>query len=313
MKGGVGMRVGVVCTGDRPPRDDLMLGVNTLRECGLEVEVDEMLLVGAPSENPFHSDERRARALVSTFRDPDVDLVWSADGGFGAARLLRYLENEDFPAKPFVGFSDATALCLYLRTRGHETWYGMCVAAGEDDLFGLRRTASSLVTRTGHWTEQAECLFPGKRTGPLLGGNLSVFSQLVGTPYCPNVGDAILMLEGGGMEVAGEMAFLAAEDFQRIDLALSVEKGARPAALVLCDFNDIYPLHDGFPRVHEVLEAYCAPPLGHGRPALATGPVCLGGFEFGHSAPFVHPFPLGVEATLEVTPEQTTLTWECPR
>src|SRR5204863_9548972 len=43
-----------------------------------------------------------------------------------------------------------------------------------------------------------EGVVPGRARGPLLGGNLEVFSRLVGTPYLPDVKGAILFVEDLG-------------------------------------------------------------------------------------------------------------------
>jgi muramoyltetrapeptide carboxypeptidase len=43
-----------------------------------------------------------------------------------------------------------------------------------------------------------EELVPGRARGPLLGGNLEVFSRLVGTPYLPDLDGAILFFEDLG-------------------------------------------------------------------------------------------------------------------
>jgi muramoyltetrapeptide carboxypeptidase len=41
-------------------------------------------------------------------------------------------------------------------------------------------------------------LIPGRVQGPLLGGNLEVFSRLLGTPFMPDLSGAILFIEDSG-------------------------------------------------------------------------------------------------------------------
>ena len=56
--------------------------------------------------------EARARDLESLFADPEVDVVQCFRGGYGSAQLIPFLDFDLIAAnpKPFVGFSDITAL-----------------------------------------------------------------------------------------------------------------------------------------------------------------------------------------------------------
>src|SRR6185503_359809 len=45
---------------------------------------------------------------------------------------------------------------------------------------------------------ELDAIVPGRARGPLLGGNLEVFSRLVGTPYLPDPVGAILFIEDVG-------------------------------------------------------------------------------------------------------------------
>src|SRR5262245_8620458 len=71
--------------------------------------------------------ERRARDLTAMFADPEVDLVQSLQGGYGSAQLIPHIDFDVIAAnpKPFVGYSDITALHVVLRQRtGLATFYG---------------------------------------------------------------------------------------------------------------------------------------------------------------------------------------------
>ena len=64
-------------------------------------------------------DEHRAENLMAMWRNPEVKAVISGTGGYGAVRLLPYLDPEVFRKNPksFVGYSDITALHLWLMRR----------------------------------------------------------------------------------------------------------------------------------------------------------------------------------------------------
>jgi len=117
--------------------------------------------------------------------------------------MLPHLEPEVFRLNPksFVGYSDVTALHLWLNRRaGLRTFHGPTV----DDLVPGTRdpTLASLLTaltvpapntRMGRGVTRA--VRPGRAIGRLVGGNLSLVQQSIGTPYEVPVDDAILFLE----------------------------------------------------------------------------------------------------------------------
>jgi len=117
--------------------------------------------------------------------------------------MLPYLEPEVFRRNPkiFVGYSDITALHLWLMRRsGLRTFHGPTV----DDLIPSTRdmTMASLLTalttprpttRIGRGI--ARVVRSGRASGRLIGGNLSLVQQTIGTPYEVDTRDSILFLE----------------------------------------------------------------------------------------------------------------------
>jgi muramoyltetrapeptide carboxypeptidase len=117
--------------------------------------------------------------------------------------MLPYLEPEIFRRNPkaFVGYSDITALHLWLMRRsGLRVFHGPTV----DDLIPSTRdpTMASLLaaltiprptTRLGRGIARA--VRPGRAVGRLIGGNLSLVQQTIGTPYEVDTRGAILFLE----------------------------------------------------------------------------------------------------------------------
>src|SRR5215471_12887316 len=66
------------------------------------------------------SDARRLEELNAALADPGIRAVFCARGGYGATRLLARLTPGSVPgpAKPLIGFSDITALHLWLQGAG---------------------------------------------------------------------------------------------------------------------------------------------------------------------------------------------------
>ena len=103
--------------------------------------------------------------------------------------------------KILCGFSDITALHAPLNARGLVTLHGpvACRLGEEPDEARdrLRRIAEGLDPGPTFW-EPYRTVTPGTAEGPLLGGNLSVLTRLLGTPYLPDFEGAVLFLEDVG-------------------------------------------------------------------------------------------------------------------
>ena len=148
------------------------------------------------------TDTRRLAELRAALADPGIRAVFCARGGYGATRLLTRLAVHvpEGPPKLLVGFSDITALHLWLQAHGRVSIHGPVLTqlprlppATCVRLFELLESARPAPPLTGTAT-----YLEGVAEGPLLGGNLSVFTRLLGTPYMPALDDAILLLEDQG-------------------------------------------------------------------------------------------------------------------
>jgi muramoyltetrapeptide carboxypeptidase len=196
-----GDTIGVVATSYSPKQGWLLRGVRALERAGFGVILDNDL--EKPRRFTRNEDERRAESLMGMWLDPRVDAIIGGTGGYGAVRMLPHLEPAVFRLNPksFVGYSDITALHLWLmRQCDLRAFHGPTV----DDLTPSMRDASfaSLISaltnprpsvRLGK--DHARCLIPGVATGRLVGGNLSLVQQTIGTNYQVDTNGAILFLE----------------------------------------------------------------------------------------------------------------------
>lgn len=145
-------------------------------------------------------DAVRAAALHDAIRDPAIDAIVCVRGGYGCLRLLDRLDWALARRHPtlVVGYSDVTALHLAFYAR--VGWTGLSgpvvtewADADEQTLAPFRTLAEG-----GLFSIDADRLTPvrpGTATGPLLGGNLSVLTRLLGTPFVPDWSGAILVVE----------------------------------------------------------------------------------------------------------------------
>lgn len=205
-----GDTIGVVASSYSPRAGWLARGVRALERAGYGVLVDPELATTRRYQRA--EDERRAESFTKMWLDPRVKAVIGGTGGYGAVRMLPYLDPELFRANPksFVGYSDITVLHLWLmRLAGLRAFHGPTV----DDLIPSARdiTTSSMLSAltTPHPTARfgrdvARTVKPGRAAGRLVGGNLALVQQTIGTPYEIDTTDAILFLE----EVRDPMSFV---------------------------------------------------------------------------------------------------------
>ncbi len=228
-------------------------------------------------------DDLRARDVEAVFADPEIAAVFSVRGGYGCGRLL---DRISWPrllaqAKPFVGYSDLTALHAQFTNAGRIVFHGPMLASDLVDSpippdtlgFHILREGLGAGARWAPALETALFHHPGRAEGPVVGGNLSLIASLVGTPYALNVRGAILFLE----EV-GEAPY-------RVDRLL---QQLRHAGVLAEASGFLLGRFSGAESPTEVLADYLAP---LGRPVLSGWPA-------GHG-PGATVLPLGARAMMD--------------
>ncbi len=164
------------------------------------------------------TDRDRADDLNRMFADDRIAGIVCYTGGWGSPRVLPYLDYDLIARKPkvLVGYSDITALLntIYQRT-GLVTFHGpvggstfdpytiehfrrvLMSAEPAGALAPPQKKPNELVDRTNRILRVA----PGKATGRLVGGNLTLLAATMGTPYEIDTRGAILFMEDVREEV----------------------------------------------------------------------------------------------------------------
>ena len=196
-------------------RMELEIARESLEALGLKVVIGDHLrdrhgyLAGG--------DAARAADINRFFADASIRAVLPIRGGWGSSRLLPYLDFAAIARNPKVvlGYSDITALLLaiYARTglvtfhgpNGMGRWDAWSVEfvrrvlfAGEAVTFENPKERGEFLVQTEHRTQT---IVPGVARGRLLGGNLTVLTALLGSPYLPSWEDGILFLEDVGEDI----------------------------------------------------------------------------------------------------------------
>ena len=238
-------------------------------------------------------DPVRLADLHAAFADPAIDAVMCMRGGYGSARLLDQIDYELIRrhAKPFVGYSDITALhCAFARRAGMAGIHGPMLtsdlvgaedATSADALF--RMLANGFVSGTDLPSGDAKLstLAGGSARGLLVGGNLSVLCALLGTPWAVETRDAILFVED-----CGEPSYRVDRLLTQLRLAGKLDAAA---GFLIGSFSD-------GDDPGEVLRELLAP---YGKPILAGWPA-------GHCKPN-YPLPINVEVLLDADAQRLTV------
>jgi muramoyltetrapeptide carboxypeptidase len=225
-------------------------------------------------------DSRRLEELGSALADPGIKALFCARGGYGTMRLIPRLAPLVAP-KPVVGFSDITALHLWIQRQGAASIHGPVVTqlghqpeATRQRLFGLLESTSAAPSLQG-----TDTYVGGTVEGPLVGGNLAVLSRLLGTAYLPSLEAAILLLED-----VGERPYRLDRMWTHLALA-GVFRHVR--GLVLGSFSACEERDADYTSA-DVLRTLAA----------ETGLPCAAGFPIGHGE-INEAVPLGVRVRLD--------------
>ena len=163
-------------------------------------------VVEAPRLVSPESVEARVSDVHSVFASDEIKAVLPARGGWGCARVLQGLDYGLIRARPKVlmGYSDVAALLVGIHSRtglvtfhgpmGNSAWVPFTVAQMRRVLF--QAEAALLSSPRGPGAHAGiRTITGGRARGRLLGGNLTVLSSMVGSPFLEGADDVVLFLE----------------------------------------------------------------------------------------------------------------------
>ncbi len=214
------------------------------------------------------TEQQRLADLNALIRDPTVDLIVAARGGYGAMKLLDGIDYDVLirDPRPLVGYSDITALSLGIAARtGIVSFSGIMVTAGD----GFGQPTLDPFSEASFW--QAVTEEPFSRTfappddsepwvvhrgpmvvaGPVFPVCLTLLNSLLATPYVPDLTGAILVIED-----VGEPLYAVDRYLTQLRLAGILDN---LAAILIGTFNGVEGEEELLPRAGRL-----------------TGPVRLG-------------------------------------
>ncbi|HAT8814355.1 TPA: LD-carboxypeptidase [Legionella pneumophila subsp. pneumophila] len=190
--------VGLISPSSPIMEQDIEAGVHLLKLNGFKVKyakhmfASERFLAGKDSE--------RANDVMDFFKDSEVKAIIATRGGQGSQRILPFLDYELIKRNPkqLFGFSDTTALQLGLfKNSGLVSYTGFTLTIHLSTQ--VKKTLLSSLLGQEYIISKGIKVHAGVSRGPLLGGNLTLMTNLMGTPYLPSFKESILLVEIDGM------------------------------------------------------------------------------------------------------------------
>jgi len=252
------------------------------------------------------TEKERLEDLHAMFADPGIAAVFCLEGGYGTERLLPGLDYELIRKNPkiFLGYSDITGLHLALgKAAGLVTLHGP-VATSRLPPFTLASLKKALFEAAplGEIVNPPEedafspafplhTVVPGRARGLTSGGNLTLVSTTMGTPWELDAAGRILFLED-----TGEAPYRVDRMLTQLKLA---GKFAECAGVVWGTCTDCAPSRSSY-EINLSLPDLLDEILGDiGKPVLA-------GLVFGHTKER-STIPLGVACELDASAKKVTI------
>lgn len=285
--------IGIVSPGRKLDTETIDAAIRIIESWGFRVRLGKNIF----SNNHAYmagTDQERLTDLQAMLDDTSVQAVVCARGGYGTTRILDTLDFRSFIKEPkwICGFSDITALHLKLQAIGIKSIHSTMPV-----LFSKSESGSSVQALQKILTGQKIVLLgkknlrnkEGEAKGELIGGNLSLIIDSLGTNSEIDTENKILILE----EVD--------EYFYRIDRMMTHLKRAkkldRLAGLVIGYMTDIKESELAFlESIEDII-------LNHTRGF--SFPVAFS-FPVGHENPNL-PWIQGSKAALKVSPEKSEI------
>lgn len=197
-----GDRVAVVAPSGNVDKDFLFKGIEVLSSCGLIVEKGEFILDRSGYFASSH--ENRKSDLQLALDNPKIKAVFCARGGYGLSRIIDQMNWEGFNNYPkwIIGFSDITMLHLELTKRGYPSIHGpMVVQYGKDEYKPSFDALKKLLFNGSVEIQLKEVPQNFPRNGVVVGGNLRIIIDSIGTKSQPDFTNKVLFIEEIGEHI----------------------------------------------------------------------------------------------------------------
>jgi muramoyltetrapeptide carboxypeptidase len=194
-----GDKIGIVAPGRKVTPADIEAAIKKITSWNLEV-ITAPHLFSNDHSYLAGTDQQRREDYQGMLDDPSVKAIINARGGYGSTRILDQLDFSSFAKNPkwIVGFSDITAIHIKLLSLGFESIHAtMPILFSKPESIDSVMSMKSMLFGDYHaiHATSAPVNKLGKGGGELVGGNLSLVVDSLGTPSEINTDGKILILE----------------------------------------------------------------------------------------------------------------------
>ncbi|HOZ78303.1 MAG TPA: LD-carboxypeptidase [Ferruginibacter sp.] len=276
-----GATIGITCPAGYMPIEKAQTCIDTLQQWGFTVMVGKTL--GSNSNNYFSgTDEERLFELQAMLDSEEINAILCGRGGYGLSRIVDKLDFTKFKKKPkwVIGYSDITVLHCHLHTKLKiASLHAPMAAAFNDGVKGNVFIESLHKAITGKKANYKSGVYSfnkaGKAQGVLVGGNLALLVNMIGTKSELTTKNKILFIEDIG-------EYIYSTDRMMMQLKRS-GKLDNLAGLVVGNFTDTKDTERPFGEtvyhaIYNLVKEYEYPvcfnfPVGHSKEnyALKTG------------------------------------------
>ncbi|RYG46185.1 MAG: LD-carboxypeptidase, partial [Chitinophagaceae bacterium] len=257
-----GDTIAIVCPAGFMPFEKMQACIATLESWGYNVKTGST--TQSTSQNYFSgTDEDRLADMQQMLDDDNIQAVLCGRGGYGLTRIIDNINFKKFKSKPkwVIGFSDVTVLLNHIyETCGVATLHAPMAGAFNDAEPGNRFIASLQKVLEGRKIQYAAEVHPfnrkGEAVGELVGGNLALFANCIGTDSDIKTRGKILFLED-----VGEYLYNIDRMLRQLDRAGKLKK---LAGLIVGGFTDMKDTERSFGQtveeiIRDVVDGYDFP------------------------------------------------------
>lgn len=288
-----GDKIGIVATAKKISEAEIFPAVKIFQSWGLQPVLGRHLF---HSEHQFAgTDTKRLEDIQSMINDPEIKAIICARGGYGTTRIVDAIDFTALQQNPkwIIGFSDITALLFDLYNQGLESVHG--IMAGlfhkedrEESVKSLHKVlfGDGIVIKAPYHSYNRA----GEISAEVVGGNLSILCNLVGTSSDIDYRNIILFIEDLD-------EYLYHIDRMMVQLKRT-GKLSQIGGLIVGDMSDMRDNEIPFGRnayeiIHEHVQFYDFPvgfgfPIGHEAKNLAVPVGRIATFNVGDSGSTLH-------------------------
>ncbi|MFH1782549.1 MAG: LD-carboxypeptidase [Candidatus Omnitrophota bacterium] len=204
----IGDTIGIVAPAWSFDPENFKRGVAKLCKLGFKLKYSQNIFKKHWSMAGY--DRERAEEINKMFGDKKIKAILCAKAGYGSIRTIPYLDKRIIRNNPkiFIGYSDITILLSYLYKTAYMVVFHGPVVSGEihDNmnpmtLEHLFRAITQPYPLGKKRFSALKTLHSGKASGILVGGNISLLLNTIGTGYEIDTKNKILFLEDIGEDL----------------------------------------------------------------------------------------------------------------